>query len=441
VRTMLKIMAIGMNHETAPIELRECLGGDADNPRKALAWMRNLEAVREGLFLSTCNRVEALFVADEADAAKESVIALMARLGGIQTGDFLPCLYVLEDMNAVRHIFNVASSLDSMVVGEPQILGQIKEAYALATREKTSGVILNRLMHRAFHVAKRVRSETEICGAAVSISYAAVELARKIFHVLEGKKVLLVGAGEMAELAARHLLTHGVSSLMVANRTFERAVEVAGHFNGVPVSFEEIDSELPNVDIVISSTASPGYVISRDQVKRCLRKRRNRPLFFIDIAVPRDVEPEVNDLNNVYLYDIDDLKGVVALNLAQRKEEAVKADRIVEEEVGKFERWLKTLAVVPTIVSLRDKAESIIQAEFAKSRSALDQLTPAQHEAVETLTRSIVEKVLNDPIVFLKGLAGRSTVNTYLDLTKRLFQLNGMETERPGEMEHGEGEI
>jgi glutamyl-tRNA reductase len=441
VRTMLKIMAIGMNHETAPIELRECLGGDADNPRKALAWMRNLEAVREGLFLSTCNRVEALFVADEADAAKESVIALMARLGGIQTGDFLPCLYVLEDMNAVRHIFNVASSLDSMVVGEPQILGQIKEAYALATREKTSGVILNRLMHRAFHVAKRVRSETEICGAAVSISYAAVELARKIFHVLEGKKVLLVGAGEMAELAARHLLTHGVSSLMVANRTFERAVEVAGHFNGVPVSFEEIDSELPNVDIVISSTASPGYVISRDQVKRCLRKRRNRPLFFIDIAVPRDVEPEVNDLNNVYLYDIDDLKGVVALNLAQRKEEAVKADRIVEEEVGKFERWLKTLAVVPTIVSLRDKAESIIQAEFAKSRSALDQLTPAQHEAVETLTRSIVEKVLNDPIVFLKGRAGRSTVNTYLDLTKRLFQLNGMETERPGEMEHGEGEI
>jgi glutamyl-tRNA reductase len=328
-----------------------------------------------------------------------------------------------------------------MVVGEPQILGQIKEAYALATREKTSGVILNRLMHRAFHVAKRVRSETEICGAAVSISYAAVELARKIFHMLEGKRVLLVGAGEMAELAARHLLTHGVTSLAVANRTFERAVEVAGRFNGVPVSFDEIDSELPNVDIVITSTASPGYVITRDQVKRCIRKRRNRPLFFIDIAVPRDVEPEVNGLTNVYLYDIDDLKGVVALNLAQRKEEAVKASRIVEEEVGKFEKWLKTLAVVPTIVSLQSKAESIIQAEFAKSRAVLDQLAPAQHEAVETLTRSIVEKVLNDPIVFLKERAGRSTVNTYLDLTKRLFQLNGMEGEGSGEMEHGEGEI
>jgi len=433
---MLRIIAIGMNHETAPVELRECLGGDEDNPRKALAWIRNLEVVREGLFLSTCNRVEALVVAEEADAARESVISLMARLGGVQPEKFVPCLYVLEDREAVRHIFNVASSLDSMVVGEPQILGQIKEAYGLATREKTSGVILNRLMHRAFHVAKRVRSETEICGAAVSISYAAVELARKIFHVLDGKKVLLVGAGEMAELAARHLLTHGVSSLTVANRTFQRAVDVAERFQGAPVAFNEIDAALTNVDIVITSTASAGYVITRDQVKHSLRKRRNRPLFFIDIAVPRDVEPQVHELGNVYLYDIDDLKGVVALNLAQRKEEAVKAGRIVEEEVGKFEKWLKTLAVVPTIVSLQHKAESIILAELMKSRSVLDQLAPVQREAIETLVRSIADKILNDPIVFLKERAGRATVNTYLDLTKRLFQLNGVEAEAPEKATH-----
>jgi len=399
--------------------------------------MRNLEVIREGFFLSTCNRVEALVVADQIDAARGSVVSLMARLGGIDPGDLMPCLYVFEQMNAVRHIFKVASSLDSMVVGEPQILGQIKEAYGLATREKTSGVILNRLMHRAFHVAKRVRSETGICGSAVSISYAAVELARKIFHLLEGKKVLLLGAGEMAELAARHLLSHGISSLMVANRTFERAVEVAGRFQGRPVSFDEIGSILTHVDIVITSTASPGYVITRNEVKQCLRKRRNRPLFFIDIAVPRDVEPQVNDLGNVYLYDIDDLKGVVALNLAQRKEEAVKACRIVEEEVGKFEKWLKTLSVVPTIVSLREKAESIIQAECAKSQSALEPLSPAQHRAVETLIRSIVDKVLNDPIVFLKERSGRPTVNTYLDLTKRLFQLNGMESQASGKVEHG----
>ncbi|MCD6305578.1 MAG: glutamyl-tRNA reductase [Deltaproteobacteria bacterium] len=434
---MHHIIVIGMNHKTAPVELRERLGADADNPRKALAWMRNLEVIREGFFLSTCNRVEALVVTDEIDAARGSVVSLMARLGRVRTDDLMPCLYVFEQMNAVRHIFKVASSLDSMVVGEPQILGQIKDAYGLATREKTSGVILNRLMHRAFHVAKRVRSETEICGSAVSISYAAVELARKIFHLLEGKKVLLLGAGEMAELAARHLLSHGVSSLMVANRTFERAVEVAGRFQATPVSFDEIGSILTHVDIVITSTASPNYVITRDEVKHCLRKRRNRPLFFIDIAVPRDVEPRVNDLGNVYLYDIDDLKGVVALNLAQRKEEAVKAGRIVEQEVGKFEKWLKTLAVVPTIVSLREKAESIIQAEYAKSRSALEPLSAAQHEAVETLIRSIVDKVLNDPIVFLKERSARPTVNTYLDLTKRLFQLNGVASE--GEEKAGRG--
>jgi len=433
---MVKIMNIGMNHETAPVELRECLSQEADTTLKALERMRRLKGIREGLFLSTCNRVEALFITDAAEAAKESVISLMAELGDIQPEAVLPCLYVLEDMDAVKHIYNVASSLDSMVVGEPQILGQIKEAYALATREKTSGVILNRLMHRAFHVAKLVRSETDICGAAVSISYAAIELAKKIFHVLDGKKVLLIGAGEMAELAARHLMTHGVGSLRVANRTFERAVEVAERFDAKAISFDEIGSELLNVDIVITSTASPEYVITQDLVKKGLRKRRNRPLFFIDIAVPRDVEPGVNNLNNVYLYDIDDLKGVVQLNMAQRREEAVKAGRIVEEEVAKFDKWLKTLAVVPTIVSLRNKAESIILAEFAKSRSSLDQLTTDQHDAVETLTRSIVEKVLNDPIIFLKGRAERSTLNTYLDLTKKLFRLNEMEAEGPAKTEH-----
>lgn len=418
-----------MNHETASVELRECLAAEADNTLKALVSMRNLEVLREGLFLSTCNRVEALIITDAAEEAKKSVILLMSKLGGIPVEDFLASLYVYEDMAAVKHIFSVASSLDSMVVGEPQILGQIKEAYARATKEKTSGVILNRLMHRAFHVAKRVRSETDICGAAVSISYAAVELAKKIFHLLEGKKVLLIGAGEMAEVAAKHLLANGVSAVIVANRTFERAVEVAKRFNALPVSFDEIGSQLLDVDIVITSTASPEYVITHSQVKKSLRKRRNRPLFFIDIAVPRDVQPEVNDLNNVYLYNIDDLKGVIEFNMAQRKEEAVKAERIVEEEVTKFEKWLKTLAVVPTIISLRNKAESIIRAEFGKSGAVLGELTPAQSKAIETLTRSIVEKILNDPIVFLKGNAGRSTRDTYLDLTKRLFSLDDIEAE------------
>ncbi|MCD4717293.1 MAG: glutamyl-tRNA reductase [Desulfobacterales bacterium] len=421
---MMKIINIGMNHETAPVELRECLATDPENTVRALALMRDLECIKEGLFISTCNRVEFLIATESAKDAEKSVISLMAKLGNMPKENFSSKLYTNEDRDAVMHIFRVASSIDSMIVGEPQILGQIKEAYAEATRQKTSGVILNRLMHKAFHVAKRVRTETEICEAAVSISYAAVELAKKIFHVLKGKKVLLIGAGEMAELAARHLMAQGVSSMVVVNRTFERAVEVAGLFKGRPVSFDEIGAQILDVDIVVTSTASKEYVVTYDQVKNSLRKRRNRPLFFIDIAVPRDVEPKINDLENVYVYDIDDLKGIIEINMAQRQQAAVKAERIVQEEVGKFKKWLETLAVVPTIVSLRDKADSIIQAELKKSFSALSHLTPDQIETVHTLTRSIAEKMMNDPIVFLKEKAGRETLNTYLDVTRKLFNLD-----------------
>jgi glutamyl-tRNA reductase len=421
---MMKIINIGMNHETAPVELRECLAAEPENTVKALSSMRDLTCIGEGIFLSTCNRVETLFTSETDGEARTSIISLMSRLGNIPEEDFLSNLYMFEDRNAVTHIFRVASSLDSMVVGEPQILGQIKDAYATATREKTSGVILNRLMHRAFHVAKRVRTETGVCDAAVSISYAAVERAKKIFHELTGKKVLLIGAGEMAELAAKHLMAQGVISLVVANRTFDRAVQVAEIFKARPVSFEEIGAQLLEADIVVTSTASPEYVITYDQVKKARRKRRNRPLFFLDIAVPRDVEPRVNDLENVYLYDIDDLKGVVQLNITQRQEEAVKAERIIQEEVIKFEKWRKTLAVVPTIVSLKNKAESIIEAELKRSGPALGELTPAQEETIQALVRSITKKVLNDPILYLKRRAGRSTLDTDLDVTKKLFNLD-----------------
>ena len=412
-----------MNHESAPVELRECLATDPDNVVKALDGMRSIECIKEGFFLSTCNRVETLVITDQEAQAKESMISLMARLGNQPEEGFLPNLYVFDGMDAVRHIFMVAASLDSMVVGEPQILGQIKQAYAEAIRQKASGVILNRLMHRAFHAAKRVRTETGICESAVSISYAAVELAKKIFHVLEGKKVLLIGAGQMAELAARHLLSQGVTSIIVANRTFERAVQVAALFNAQPVYFEEVLSQLLEVDIVVASTASQEFVLTYEQVKICMRKRRNRPLFFIDIAVPRNIQPEINDLDNVYVYDIDDLKGIIQLNVEQRQLEAVKAERIIGEEVVKFEKWLKTLAVVPTIVSLKEKAESIIAAELKKSNSALGGLSPAEKEAVEILIRSVAEKLLNDPISFLKGRAERPTLNNYLDMARRLFNL------------------
>ena len=421
---MIKILNIGMNHETATIELRESLATEPASTTRALVFMRDFDFIDEGIFISTCNRVEALFTTDNALEAKRSVISLMSRLGNIPEDSFSSSLYTFEDMDAVRHIFRVASSLDSMVVGEPQVLGQIKEAYAQAVKRKTSGVIINRLMHRSFHVAKRVRTETDICEAAVSISYAAVELAKKIFHVLDGKKVLLIGAGEMSELAAKHLMKQGVSSIVVANRTFDRAVQVAELFKARPVSFDEIGAQLLEVDIVLTSTASPGYVITYDQVRNCLRKRRNRPLFFIDIAVPRDVQPEINNLSNVYVYDIDDLKGIIKLNKDHRQQEAIKAERIVQEEVIKFEKWLKTLEVVPTIVSLREKAESIIQAELKKSTSTLKNLTPSQKQSIQNLTLSISEKILNDPILFLKKKADRPSLNTYLDVTRKLFNLD-----------------
>ena len=431
---MIRIVNIGMNHETAPVELRECLAKDPAHADRALAMMRELACVKEGMFLSTCNRVEALFTTEQTDEAKGSVIAVLSKLGGMPSESLSSNLFTYEDRDAVRHIFRVASSLDSMVIGEPQILGQIKEAYTSATKENTTGVILNRLLHRAFHTAKRVRTETGISDAAVSVSYAAVELAKKIFYDFKGKKVLLIGAGEMAELAARHLVSQGVSAITVANRTFQKAVEVAQVFKGVPVSFEEIGAQLLEADIVISSTAAPGYVITHDQVKGSMKKRRNRPLFFIDIAVPRDVEPEVNDLENVYAYDIDDLKGIIQVNRGQREEEAIKAERIVEEEVIKFEQWLKTLEVVPTIVSLKEKAETIRQAELKKSLSSLGELSPSQMKSLEALTLSITEKILNDPILFLKKKADRPLGKSYLDTARRLFCLD---RENGDEVEHG----
>ncbi len=421
---MIRIASLGMSHETAPIELRECLAKDPDNVGTALTFMRDLECIHEGLFISTCNRVEALYTSDNPDEAKKSILSLMSRLGGIPEHRFLPSIFTFEDMEAVSHIFRVASSLDSMVMGEPQILGQIKDAYRQATRAKTSSVVVNRLMHRAFHVAKRVRTETGISDAAVSVSYAAVELAKKIFRDLEGKSILLIGAGEMAELAATHLMNNGVSSIRVANRTFQVALEKAESFNGTAVSLEEVGPQLLEVDIVITSTASTSPVITYEQVKGSLRKRRNRPLFFIDIAVPRDVEPRVNELENIYVYDIDDLKGIIEDNIAHRKDEAVKAERIVQEEVLKFERWLKGLEVVPTIVSLKEKAENIRLSEIKKSLSALGPLTPSQVKVIEALTVSLSEKIINDPILVLKKLALRASKDTYIDMARRLFKLD-----------------
>jgi glutamyl-tRNA reductase len=422
---MTMIIDIGMNHLSAPVEIRECFAHDAGNVATALACMRESESIKEGIFLSTCNRVEAIFVTENREDAQKAVLSIFSKIGGLHENKFLSNLFIFEDMEAVDHLFRVASSLDSMVLGEPQILGQIKDAYHRASvTEKTTGVILNRLMHRAFHAAKRVRTETGISESAVSVSYAAVELAKKIFYGLEGRKVLLIGAGEMAELAAKNLMGQGIERLFVANRSFDRAMEVANRFNGKAILLEEMEHYLLEVDIVITSTGSKTYMVTHDQVRKSLRERKNRPLFFIDIAVPRDVEPSVNDLPNAYVYDIDDLAAIVEENSAQRRDEAIKAERIIREEAIRFEEWLKTLDLVPTIAALKEKTEVLRKAEMERSLPALGNLTDAQLRAVETLTVSLADKIISDPIVMLKSRTDKTGRDVYLDMVRKLFNLD-----------------
>lgn len=421
---MDRIVLIGLNHKTAPVRIREkfavvCV--DTSGPFMNLGQMR---ALRESFYLSTCNRMEVLFTTPRLDEGISAVVGLLADIYG-QTGAALkPYLYTYIDQDAVKHLYRVACSLDSMVVGEPQILGQIKDAYLQATKAKTSGVILNRLLHKSFSVAKRVRTETRIGSSAVSISYAAVELAKKIFQELQGRIVLLIGAGEMAELAAEHLLSNGVERIVVANRTLERALALAKRFNGTTVGWEELAEELRRVDIIVSSTGSPEPILSAEQVKQRMRARRNRPLFFIDIAVPRDIDPEVNRIDNVYLYNIDDLQGIVEMNQAGRLKEATRAEHIIAAEALKFDGWLRTLEVVPTIVSLREKAEQIRKAEVRKTLSQLESLSDEEVEAIEVLTQSMVKKLLHDPILFLKRTSNRARKDYYLDVARKLFHLD-----------------
>jgi glutamyl-tRNA reductase len=420
----LSIVLIGLNHETAPVEIRERLtfGGDRELP---FTLIRKIPLVTEFIFLSTCNRVEVLMTTPDPANAEMEIKKVFTESNGILLGDFERCLYIYHEEEAAKHLFRVAASLDSMVLGEPQILGQIKDAYRQAADQKTSGVILNRLLHKTFSVAKRVRTETGICSHAVSISFAAVELARKIFADLKGKRAMLIGAGEMAELAAEHLISNGVAEIVVANRTLERAIELAQKFKGRAVSLDEVYDQLSKVDIIISSTGAPGLVINYDNVKSVMRARKNRPLFLIDIAVPRDIDPRTNEIDNVYLYDIDDLKGIIEMNKAERQNEALRAERIVEEEVIKFKYWLQALDITPIIVSLREKAEQLRLKECRKTLSNMSSLTPEQEKAVHVLTTSIVNKMLHDPITYLKGKNSREHKDVYLDFARQIFNLNG----------------
>ena len=416
------LMIIGVNHKVAPVEIREKLAhtGDCENPVVAL---KKMPGCNEGCFLGTCNRVEVICAGDGSDELAMAVRHMLFSRSNLSDTEALRYSYTYRGQEAILHLFQVAASLDSMIIGEPQILGQLKKAYRQAVENKGVGTILNKFINKSFSVAKRVRTETNIGSNAVSISFAAVQLAKKIFGSLEYKRVMLVGAGEMAELAAEHLLAQGIEEVVVANRTLANAVKLARQFKGRGVSLDDLSDELEHIDILISSTGARGLVLRREDVKPVMRQRMNSPLFLIDIAVPRDLDPELNNLDNVYLYDIDNLTDVVEVNKSAREKEADRAGRIVQEEAVKFAAWLESLAVTPTIIDLRNKIETVKRAELERTMPRLSSLTPKQQQTVETMMTSMVNKILHHPTLFLKADKGPCVQQERINLVREMFDL------------------
>jgi len=402
----MKLLVTGVSHKTAPVEVRESLAFREETLPDALADLKSREGVHEAVILSTCNRVEITVTTDDSTDPQSIVDTFLADHKRVARERISAHLYHAEGRDAIHHLFRVAASLDSMVVGEPQILGQLKNAYGAA---KNAGCLfgwLDGLITRSFSVAKRVRSETGIGQMAVSVSYAAVELARKIFGSLSGRTILIVGAGKMSELAARHLRRSGASHVFVTNRTHERAVEMAALFQGTPVEYSRFHGMLPEMDIVITSSGAPEYVLRKEEMQRAIAARRNKPMFVIDIAVPRNVEPSVNQIDNIFLYDIDDLQEVVNANLRERMKEAEHAEQLVAEEVDRMMARLKIAEVTPVIVGLQDQLEQIRCGEIEKVKRKYGPFTPEQEEALEVLTRGIINKIAHGPISEIRNHAG-----------------------------------
>ncbi len=419
----MKLLITGVNHRTAPVEVRERLAFPDDHLPRTLAVLKNCGGLLEGMILSTCNRVEVIVTAEDDCDARSVVERFLSGARDLEADWINPYLYSHQDGDAIRHLFRVAASLDSMVLGEPQILGQLKAAFQVAKSQGSIAGFLEEVVTRAFSVAKRVRSETEIGRSAVSISHAAVELAREIFGSLNGRKVLLVGAGKMSELAARHLRRSGAAQIYVTNRTAGRAHEIAEACQGATVDYAAWTQSLAEMDIVITSSGAAGYILGKADVRRAIDARRNRPMFFIDIAVPRNIDPDVNDLDNTFLYDIDDLQRVVATNVESRKAEAEQAEEIISEEVGRMLARLRSREVAPTIVSLQDQLEQVRRSEIERVRAKLGPLTPQQEEAVNSLTRGIINKIAHGPIAELRQQAAQPNGVDVTSVIRKIFRL------------------
>jgi glutamyl-tRNA reductase len=410
-----------MNHRTAPVAVREHMHIQESRLIHALSDLVRRPGILEGMIVSTCNRVEVVANAEEKDDAAPAIRQFLADYHGCNFRDYEGYFYWYRQGDAVRHLFRVASSLDSMILGEPQILGQLKQAFATAQAAGTLNSTLYEVTNQALAVGRRVRRETALGTAAVSVSYAAVELAKKIFGNLKGKTILVIGAGKMSELAAKHLLSSGASAILVTNRTYERAVQVAGAFHGTAIQFDRLFEYVDQADIIISSTGAPHFIITKGRAEQIIAARRNRPIFFVDIAVPRDIDPAVNDLDNAFVYDIDDLQHVVEANIKQRQRAAVWAEEIVEEEVLKTMRRLASREVVPTIVALEAKLNRIREGEMERFQGRLNKLSPEQREAVDALTRGILSKILHGPVTELKSGAGSPEHGHLVQLVRKIF--------------------
>ncbi|WP_424768118.1 glutamyl-tRNA reductase [Paenibacillus sp. sgz302251] len=419
----MHIIAVGLNYRTAPVEVREQFAfADRDLP-EALRQLIQTQSIMECVIVATCNRTELYAVVDRHHLCGHYIRSFMEKWFKLPREQFTNHLYMYEDDKAIEHLFRVTSGLDSMVIGETQILGQVKSAFQLAQQQKTTGTVFNMLFKQAVTMAKRAHTETTIGESAVSVSYAAVELGKRIFGQFNKKSVMVIGAGETSELTAKHLYANGAERVIVVNRTYERAAKLADKFNGTAWSMEEAAEKLHEADIIISSTGSDGFVFTRQQVASAMQRRKAKPLFMIDIAVPRDLDPSIAAVDNVFLYDIDDLEGIVESNLEHRRQEATKIEAMISEELELFEQWYKTLGVVPLIRALQTKAADIHEETMNSLTNKLPGLEEQELKVIRKLTKSIVNQMMQDPILRIKEMAGEKRADEAMDMFVKLFAL------------------
>ena len=438
---MSELLTLGVSHKTAPLDLRERLSLTEGRAVGALRELTAATGIHEAAAISTCNRTELYLVVSDPVEAESTALGVLTRQADIRPTELLGHLYSLRSTDAARHLFRVTSGLDSMIVGEAEVQGQVKRAYELALVEGGTGPILNRLFRGALAAGGRAREETRISEKEVSISSVAVELAQRTLGDLTDRRVLVIGAGETAELVARALVARGVATVFVANRRYDRAIGLAQRFGGGAVRFEELPEQLEAADIVVSATNSPHHIVERDAIAQVMATREGRPLLLVDIAVPRDVEPACREVAGVSLHDIDDVQQIVERNASGREAEAKRAEPIIEAEVDRFERWLASLEVVPTIVALRERGDEIVRRVLAENDPRWENLGEADRERLATMAKAIASRLLHEPTLRMKRAAGSDDAYLYVSALRELFGLDAAETEPEGAVDGNVAEL